>query len=266
MPDPAHLIYAGTIGVLLGILAAIHVVYRRIRSLLRTGAKDHTPRPGVLASLRTLFLIALWTSVSGIAGFAGAFLQSYRVFTHERPVADIRVQPLGRARDGPVSLLLFSTMPAGECRYLLLKGDQWRLEGDILKWDDRLLFLGLKNRYRLTRLTGRYIDANAERERPRSVFFLTRDEASPLWRSLYRIGNRLPFVSTVYGSAAYQDARPAKRYLVYVGSSGFLIRQAAGNGDSEFGMRGHVPSRLLEAAVSSTAAAAIPASIAKAWP
>jgi hypothetical protein len=99
------------------------------------------------------------------------------------------------------------------------------IEGDILKWDNWLNFLGLRTRYRLTRLQGRYIRTQEELQEPRSVYSLTDEESHPSWKYLYQLGHRLPLVSTVYGSAVFQLSGDKKRYTVYVGTSGFTVRE-----------------------------------------
>jgi hypothetical protein len=166
----------------------------------------------------------LWSSFWGILLFAGAFLQSYRAFTHETPVAEIRVRPMGETPAGPMIFIRFSSYVHERQRFFLVRGNQWMLEGDILKWENWLVFLGLPNRYRFTRLRGRYTDIDAERRCPHTVLSLTSGNTGDMWRLLYDIGARLPFVSTVYGNAVFQDAGREKTYAVYVGLSGFVVR------------------------------------------
>jgi hypothetical protein len=102
------------------------------------------------------------------------------------------------------------------------------IEGDILKWDNWLNFLGLHTRYRLTRLRGRYLSAQEELYQPKTIYSLVEDENDLFWRYLYKYGPRLPFVSTVYGNAAYQGPEVNRHYLVFVGTSGFIIREKQG--------------------------------------
>ncbi|MBW1819577.1 MAG: hypothetical protein JRJ60_20745, partial [Deltaproteobacteria bacterium] len=132
MPDPDHLIFAGAIGLLLGFLSFLFFLYRRIRSFLRIRQKNTSPLPGIPASLRNLTLIMFWTSFWGVLLFAGAFLQSYRAFTHELPVAEILVRPMGETARAPMIFVRFSTFSPELHRYFLVRGNQWVLEGDIL--------------------------------------------------------------------------------------------------------------------------------------
>jgi len=99
------------------------------------------------------------------------------------------------------------------------------LEGDILKWDNWLNFLGLHTRYRLTRLRGRYIQVEDEKKKETTLFSLVGDENHPLWRYLYKQSYRLPFVSTVYGNASYQASGKDKHFSIYVSTSGFVVRE-----------------------------------------
>ena len=223
--DPDYLVYAGAIGILLGIVFFIFFLYRRIRWITRTLSRKETVSPGLLASLRNLLFILIWASLFGMLLFFGFFLRTYHAFTHEKLVAEILTRSLEGTKTSPMSLVQLYSAESRSTRHFFLKGDQWMLEGDILKWDNWLNFLGLHTRYRLTRLRSRYISTQEETSEPHSIYSLADDENHPLWKYLYQYGHQLPFVSTVYGSAAFQSSMENKRYLVYVGTSGFIVRE-----------------------------------------
>lgn len=217
----------GTIGLFLGFLSFITFAYRRIRRILHKIDRQKAAPPGLLKSIRNLTLIIIWTSLFGILLFMGLFLRAYHVFTHETPVAEIRSQPVNGDSEDPITLVHFFSVRSKHTRYLLIRGDQWMIEGDILKWDSWLNFLGFHTRYRLTRLRGRYLDIEAEKHRPPSIHVLSEEEYHPLWPYLYDFGQRLPFVDSVYGNAAYQNLRADTDYMIYVGPTGFLVRKKA---------------------------------------
>jgi hypothetical protein len=100
------------------------------------------------------------------------------------------------------------------------------IEGDILKWEDWLNFVGLHTRYRLTRLRGRFLSTEMEKKHPPTIHSLVNRETQPLWGYLYRYGHELPLVNTVYGSAAFQLSDAERKYLVYVSTAGFVVREA----------------------------------------
>lgn len=228
--NPDYLLYGGAAGILLGLLFLIFFLYRRIRFIILSLGKREAVPPGLLASLRNLVLIIIWTSLFGMFLFLGFFLQAYRAFTYEQPVAEILIEPLDTPKTNRITLVEFLPDALPITREFVIKGDQWMIEGDILKWENWLNFLGLRTRYRLTRLRGRYSETKAEIQEPGTVYSLVEQENHPLWRYLYRYGQQLPFVSTVYGNAVFQATGANDRYSLYVGTSGLLVRQDYDNG------------------------------------
>jgi hypothetical protein len=200
-------------------------LWRRILFVARRLGRKPASVPKPLESLRNLLLIFLWTSVCGMLLFAGFFFRAYRVFTLEEPVAKIIIE---HPDEGEVSLItIIQDEQKGKTRIRRfdVAGDQWVLEGDILKWRNWLNFLGLRTRYRLTRLRSRYVEASDEMTKPGSVHPLVENEDHPLWKFLYKYGPRLPMVSTVYGNAVFQASGEDAIYRIYVGTSGFIARK-----------------------------------------
>ncbi len=219
-----YVVYGASFGLLLGAVFAVLFLYRRLRWLLAKAARKGAAPIGVLASIRSLVFLLTWFALFGMLLFFGFFLQAYHAFNLERPVAEIMAHPLeGPGRDRG-AVIQVSTVDSPAARFLIIRGDQWMIEGDILKWNPLLNFLGLHTRYRLTRLRGRYLRTQDERNRPPSIHSLTLREEHPLWRYLYRFGPKMPLVSSVYGNAAFQASDRPQRYLVYVGTSGFVVR------------------------------------------
>jgi len=178
-----------------------------------------------MASFRNLLLIFLWTAVFGIVFFAGFFFQAYYAFTREEPVAKVSIVPYLQGQKSLVTLELFGPKEKPEIRQFEVSGDQWMLEGDILKWKNWINFLGFHTRYRLTRLRGRYIRTSDELANPTEIYSLVEIEDHPVWGYLYRHGASLPFVSTVYGNAVFQNTDEASTFLVYTTTSGFITRK-----------------------------------------
>ena len=229
--NPDYLLYGGAIGILLGLVLFIYFLYRRVRWILLTLARRGTISPGLLASLRNFLLIIIWASFFGMVLFLGFFLRAYHAFTYEEPVAEITIRSSDAPEVSRITLIGFLPDGSQSTRHFLIKGDQWMIEGDILKWESWLNFLGLHTRYRLTRLRGRYLATEAEIHGPHTIYSLVDNENHPLWRYLYKYGQLLPFVSAVYGNAAFQASGEEKRYSIYVGTAGFVVRQMYDNGD-----------------------------------
>jgi hypothetical protein len=216
---------AAAAGFLAGLVLLLVFLYRRILFLIRKIGGKETRAPKLAESLRNLVLILLLTSIFGMLLFAGFFFRAYRAFTLEEPVAEVVISH--PVKGGVSSITIIQDEPGGKnrARRFEVAGDQWVLEGDILKWRSWLNFLGLHTRYRLTRLRSRYIRTSDEMTKPSTIFPLVEDEDSPLWKWLYRLGPSVPMVSTVYGNAVFQSSGEDGAFRIYVGTSGFIIRR-----------------------------------------
>jgi hypothetical protein len=219
-------ILAGAAGFLIGLVLLLVFLWRRILFVARKLGRKPASVPKPLESLRNLLLILLWTSVFGMLLFVGFFFRAYRAFTLEEPVAEIIIEHPAKGEASSITIIQDERKGEPRVRRFDVAGDQWVLEGDILKWRSWLNFLGLHTRYRLTRLRSRYLEASDEMTKPSTVHPLVENEDSPLWKYLYKYGPRLPMVSTVYGNAVFQTSGEDAIYRVYVGTSGFIARKA----------------------------------------
>ena len=221
-------INVGFIGLITGILLAMFVVYRRIRWTIRLMQRKKAGSPKLLKGLRNFVLLLLWISVFGLLLFGGFFFRAYHAFTFEEPVAEVRVEPTTSEQTSRVTLLQFLEPDSQVTYQFLIRGDQWMLEGDMLKWDNWLSFLGWRNRYRLTRIRGRFIDTQQELSQPPTIYSLVQNEDDLLWKFLYKYGPELPFVNTVYGSAVFQTSDEIKSFRISISPSGFISREVKG--------------------------------------
>jgi hypothetical protein len=219
-------ILAGAAGILIGFVFLLAFLWRRILFVARKLGRKPASVPKPLESLRNLLLIFLWTSVCGMLLFAGFFFRAYRAFTLEEPVAKIIIEHPDKGETTSITIIQDEEKGEPRIRRFDVAGDQWVLEGDILKWRNWLNFLGLHTRYRLTRLRSRYLEASDEITKPSSVHPLVENENHPFWKFLYKYGPRLPMVSTVYGNAVFQASGEDAIYRIYVGTSGFIARKA----------------------------------------
>ena len=159
----------------------------------------------------------------GLAGIVAALLinlQTYRRFTHETPVADLRVTALG-ARHFRVTLF----EPDG-LRHFDLRGDDWQLDARVIKWRGLATWLGLDPLYRLDRLSGRYRDIEAEQRARRTVVALAAEPGLNVWRLSERFAPYMPWMDAYYGSATYLPLADGAHYRVTLSSTGLLARPA----------------------------------------
>jgi len=99
-------------------------------------------------------------------------------------------------------------------------GDEWELQGDIIKFPTWLNILGLHSGYKLTRLEGRYEDPNLERNNKHSVIVLNggddtffKTAQTQTWLS--------PLIEASYGNAVILPA-DGRTYDVLVSQTGLF--------------------------------------------
>ena len=151
-------------------------------------------------------------------GAAGANILTYRL-VYEQNLAALSFRKLAE-QTYEVALSVEST---GITRYFSLAGDEWQLDARVLKFHGLANLLGFNTRYRLERLSGRYLDIEAELTKPRTVHSLARsDKGLDLWKlaSKYPV----PGVDASYGSAAYLPMRDNAQFRVQLTQSGLVAR------------------------------------------
>lgn len=213
------------LGLLIVSLALLGIfLFKRVHRLILRLRRKPVPRAGIIASTLRLLLILLAISSSTALLFLLAFIQSYTAFTHRELTATVSCIPVPGVEDTMIlELVTLESPTVGRSRQYRLRGQQWAIEGHILKWDDWPTFLGFRTMYKLTRVRGRYLRTEDELRKPTAVYSLVANEEESGWRWLYEYGARLPFVQAVYGNTAFTFPSETKTFLVYVTTSGFMI-------------------------------------------
>lgn len=223
------LIYSALGLLTVGLALFMVFIARRVLRIIRRVGRKPVKRLGIIASTLRLLLILLLIAVSIALLFLGAFIQSYTAFTHREFAAMIHCTPVPGTEDTMIlELMTRESSTVAHIRRYRLRGQQWTVEGHILKWDDWLNFLGLKTMYKLTRVRGRYLRADDEMNKPATVYSLVANEEDSRWRWLYEYGARLPFVQAVYGNTVFTFPSETKSFGVYVTTSGFMIAEEGG--------------------------------------
>ncbi len=207
---PAGMGLAAAAFLLIGLVLSFTAVARlRRRRVLAAGGH----------SLFSITLLAVGLALAAM----GLNLHTYQRLTHERDVAEVEFTQLG-----PQSFSVRIHYPdAGRYDELQLQGDAWQIDARMLKWRGPAILAGLDSGYRLERISGRYEDIEAERNRPRSVHQLSENPGLDLWSLTRRYERWLPWVDARYGYATYVPMRDGAVYRVSVSQSGLIAR--AGN-------------------------------------
>lgn len=101
-----------------------------------------------------------------------------------------------------------------------LKGDQWQIDAQIIRFSGPLRWLGVAPGYRLERLAGRYTSLEQERSSPRPVVGLS----ERIWPDLWALDRQfnLPFVEGVYSNATFMPMRDGAMFDVRLSVSGLV--------------------------------------------
>jgi hypothetical protein len=158
--------------------------------------------------------IKIWRGLSGILLLAVAIsllwvtflVQSYLGLTGEIKVAHIRATSIANvAHQMSVEVMLYdgNGHVTSDNTYLI-KGDEWMVQGDIIKFPAWLNIVGLHAGYKLTRLEGRYDDINLENTAPHTAVALNGGDDG-FFRTTYTHKQWFaPFVDAAYGNAVFQ--------------------------------------------------------------
>jgi hypothetical protein len=133
-------------------------------------------------------------------------VQTYLGLTGEIKVAHIRATAIANVpHEMSVELILYASNghPASDNTYLV-QGDEWMLQGDIVKFPTWINVIGLHSGYKLTRLEGRFEDPNLERNSRHTVVVLNGGDDN-FFKTAYAQKSWFSwFVDASYGNAVFQ--------------------------------------------------------------
>lgn len=217
------IIIAAVTSALLALVVFLFLVINRVIRATKVARLQHIEKISVTQHFLRFISTAIWFLLSLVVLFLAVFVQSYRNFTKEEIVAIVTCD----REDDQVMLLTLTTVKddeEGEPEGFLVYGDQWALEGNILRWDEWLNFAGLHTMFKLTRVTGRYLNPNEEIDKKRTVHSLANEEEDTSWRWLFEYGQNLRFVHSSYGNTVYTYPAEDKTFEIFVTTSGFSMR------------------------------------------
>src|SRR3984893_9691147 len=152
-------------------------------------------------------------------------VQSYLGLTGEIKVAQIRAATFANApHEMTVEVILYDDNGnvASDNHYLMM-GDEWMVQGDIVKFPTWANILGLHTGYKLTRFEGRYDNINMERSAPHFAMelnggddgFFQAVNTHPTWYGW--------LAEASYGNAVFQGAG---NYNVFATQDALIARPA----------------------------------------
>ena len=156
----------------------------------------------------------VWRGLSGILLLAVAvsllwvtfLVQSYLGLTGEIKVAHIQATSIANsAHQMSVEVVLYDENGhvTSDNTYLI-QGDEWMVQGDIIKFPAWLNVIGLHAGYKLTRLEGRYDDIHLENAAHHTAVALNGGDDTFFHTTYTHKQWFAPFVDAAYGNAVFQ--------------------------------------------------------------
>jgi hypothetical protein len=167
----------------------------------RTG---HVPRRRFKMTRGFSGLVLLAVAVSLL--WLTFLVQSYLGLTGEIKVAHIRATSIANAaHQMSVEVMLYdgNGHVTSDNTYLL-QGDEWMVQGDIIKFPAWLNVVGLHAGYKLTRLEGRYDDITLENTAHHTAVPLNGGDDNFFQTTYLHKQWFAPFVDAAYGNAVFQ--------------------------------------------------------------
>jgi hypothetical protein len=202
------LLFIGIVGLWLCLSACLG--FLRPAKSLSVGEKEYYRRTGLLPrrhfkaihALGGLLLLAVAVSLLWLM----ILVQSYLGLTGENKVAHIQATPIDNvAHQMSVQVTLYdgNGQVTSENTYLL-QGDEWMMQGDIIKFPAWLNIIGFHAGYKLTRLEGRFDDIALEDSARHTAIALNGGDDAFFHTTYVHKQWFAPFVDAAYGNAVFQ--------------------------------------------------------------
>jgi hypothetical protein len=202
-----------------GLALLIHVLLRLTRGKLDPVKGERVRRFHYGRAMGGLIMVFVAVSLIYLA----ILLQTYFGLSARHLVARVHASKIANQQHQmSIDLILFDKngSMASEQTYIIC-GDEWELQGDIVKFADWTNLLGLHTGYKLTRLEGRYDDPNQERTAQHCLQELNGGDDN-FFQTLQQQGGWLhPVVESAYGNAVILPS-DNKTYSIYVSQTGLF--------------------------------------------
>jgi hypothetical protein len=174
----------------------------------------------VFRTTTNTLLALLMLSLTALSATLSISTQGYRSLTREDVVASVTTHKVAEQQfEAKVSF------PDGRDTVFLLAGDEFYMDARILKWKPIANVLGLHTDYELDRISGRFLELEAEQSNPRTVFALS----PPKPIDLFDLRRRHPIlgwlVDAEYGSGTFIATDDQALFDVLVSTTGLLVRK-----------------------------------------
>lgn len=219
-------ILLGLFVVLFLLVSFFSAAWSRSKKVIESGAGK---KPAKKAMRFSTFMILLVFLIITVLIFS--VVRFYTSFTSHELVAIVECYPTNGF--GPkafeVVLTPFVNKKQQTPQSFIVRGDDWSIGGDILEWQSYMNILGLQSMYRLTRLQGRYADAEDEMTQKITAYPLVEEEENEFWETLYNIAVKMPFIKSAHKNFVAAHPFFGDYFEVYVTPTGYTLERFEGH-------------------------------------
>jgi hypothetical protein len=167
------------------------------------------------------FLAAPLLLLAAFLALLSASFYGYSNLTDETRIAELSFTQVGEGE----YLVNIATGDFCEVRRFPVRGDQWRLDANFLKWKYWAAAVGLQSQYRLDRLEGRYSDISRQNANPAVAHSLGEPTLLDLATFSEQLGRFNFLADAVYGSSTFQAIDETRIFDVYKTPTGIITRE-----------------------------------------
>ncbi len=205
----------------------LSVVWRKGKSVAAAAKEKAKPSKRSLGFFSTVIVVLLFVT----AALVLAVLRVYTAFSSHEMVAIVECYHSSHFGDNSFELVL-TRVENGKYQTpesFIIKGQDWSLGGDILEWNSLMTMLGFKSMYRLTRLQGRYENADDEMSQSMTAYALVEEEKDDLWEKLYEIAVKSPIIKSAHKNFVAAHPFFGDYFEIYVTPTGYTLERFEGN-------------------------------------
>ncbi len=199
----------------------------------------------IIISLVLILIFVLTCFFAFVLFSFASWLHTYKAFTQKNLVAEITVSPVKKDEEGfPYAVVKYKEVKdesalmkiltskdeeevLGEEKEFKIYGDSFEIGGQVVKFNDFWYLFNLHSIYKVTRIDGRFMDTEVERNLPkekRSIYDIN-GGTDDIWKKLQRNESKYDFlVDTVMGSFSSKFFEENEvRYNLYISEDGFIL-------------------------------------------
>jgi len=158
-----------------------------------------------------ILLIVLLLGLSSM--YLALFLRTFSLYTKEDKIGKVFAEKSGDSIN-----IYYKDLKRDKEYEFYINGDEWMIEGYILRWNLPLRFLGAKSYYKVTRFSGR-----SEKVIDKTSSYSLSKEGEK-WKFILNNSSKIPFADAAYGIGAFQYPGNDTFYI-YINDTGFIIKR-----------------------------------------